>query len=317
MYRISRGFVLAALLTLPAGALARPPLIYHRVANLVAHPHGSVRLALSLHDVVMHVQPGNSVTVTTDIWAAAGSAGAKHEIIKRLAPTVSAQGDDILVAAPRHSGWSINLGWGGGPQALVSVTLPPGMAVDYRLASGDFRFDNPGAPNPIHGISGSGDVVVHSASQALAVRCGSGDVTVRLDGGAGDVQLHTGSGDIDFAGSAGTLKAEAGSGDLEIDDASARTADLGTGSGDIVAHWRKVAAGGSVSASAGSGDVTMYFPSDTVVAGQISTASGDVDTAFPATLHGGRHSYTLAGGSGAVRVDLNSGSGDVSLRKGG
>lgn len=317
MYRISRAFLVAALVSMPAAALARPPLIYHRAANLVAHPSGTVRLVLSRHDVVVHVRKGDSVTVTTEIWAGASSESAKQDIIKRLAPRVSAKGDDILVEAPRQHGWSINLGWGAGPEALVTVTLPPGMAVNYRLGSGDFRFDNPGADNAIQGWSGSGDVVVKSAAKALAVKAGSGDITVVHAGDKAEVRLRTGSGDIVFSGAAGSLKAGAGSGDIMIHDAAAGAADLSTGSGDIIARWRKFAAGGAVAASAGSGDVEMYFPSDTVIGGRIATGSGDVDTQFPATIQGNHHAYTLAGGSGAVQVDLSTGSGDVSLRKGG
>jgi len=301
----------------PALAFGRPPLIYHRVANVVAHPNGTVALHLSMHDVVIQVKKGDSVTVSTDIWASAGSDSAKKEIIHRLAPKVSTRGDDVVVASPRHHGWHWSFHWGGGPQARVTVTMPPTMAVKYHLGSGDFTFDNAGAPNRIDGTSGSGDVDVKSASKQLSLRTGSGDVHAALTGSPVSALLHTGSGDVRFTGAAESLKIEAGSGDITVHDGAVKNANIHTGSGDIVTHWSKVTAGGSMSATAGSGDVIMDFPPDTVLGGSISTGSGDVDSAFPVTVHGSHHDYTLAGGSGAVQLDIDTGSGDVELRKRG
>ena len=317
MNRLSRLVLPAFLLALPVLALARPPLIYHKVANLPAHSGGAVQLVLSSHDVVVNVKAGDSVSVTTDIWAAAGSEESKAKIIARYAPTVSADGNDVVVRSPRHHGWHFSFGWGESPQAQVTVVMPPDMNINYRLGSGDFRFDNDGAATSIKGESGSGDAYVVSASKQLGLKAGSGDMRVKLANAAAAVKLDTGSGDIGFSGTADSLSLEAGSGDITVNDAVAKSASISTGSGDIVAHWNKLAAGASIAGGAGSGDVLMYFPAATVIGGRISTGSGDVNTDFPATIHGNHHSYTLSGGAGAVQVDLNTGSGDVTLHKGG
>ncbi len=317
MNRFLRPLVLLAAVAVPAIALARPPLIYHRVANVVAHPNGTVEIRLPMHDVVIHVKAGDSVTVVSDIWAATGSRKARQSVIRRLAPEVSAQGNDVRIAAPSQHGWDIHLGWGSGPEARVTVTMPPTMGVNYDLGSGDFLFDNPGAPNAIQGISGSGDVHVHSASRELSAKTGSGDIRVALDGRAGSALLRTGSGDIDFAGNAATLHLATGSGDIGVHDATAGRATIHTGSGDIIMHWSEVKAGGRIGASTGSGDVVAYFPGNTVLGGSLSSGSGDIDSAFPVMVHGSHHSYTLVGGAGAVELNVGTGSGDVSLRKGG
>lgn len=316
MNRLLRLFV-PVLLALPVLALARPPLIYHKTVSLPAHDGGAVRLVLSSHDLVIDVKAGDSVNVTTDIWAAAGSDREKSRIVARYVPKVSASGDDVVVLVPRHHGWGWHFGWGSSPQARVTVVMPPGMNLAYRLGSGDFRFDNAGAPTAIRGESGSGDVFLVSSSKRLELRAGSGDMHVKLDNGSAGVTLHTGSGDLGFSGTAGSLALEAGSGDVTVADAAANSASVTTGSGDLIAHWQKLAAGASIKGDAGSGDVTMYFPADTVIGGRISTGSGDVNTDFPATIHGNRHSYTLSGGTGAIHVELDTGSGDVTLRKGG
>ena len=52
-----------------------------------------------------------------------------------------------------------------------------------------------------------------------------------------------------------------------------------------------------------------------MIGGRISTGSGDVNTDFPATIRADHHTYTLVGGTGAVQVNLDAGSGDVALRK--
>lgn len=275
-----------------------------------------MRLVLSQQDVVIRVSPGNSVTVSTDIWAAAGSTAAKAKIIKWLAPNASTQGGDVVIRTPARNGWGRHFHWGSSPQARVTVTMPGSMAIDYRLGSGDFRFINPGAPNLIKGYSGSGDVVIKSTSARIAAKAGSGDFVVELDRATRQVRLSTGSGDIDFSGTPDSLSLGTGSGDIEISNAAAKQVSLSTGSGDITAHWQDLAAA-SLKVSSGSGDLVMYFPARSKLSGTISTGSGEVDTDFAATIHGSRNFYILAGGTGAVRVSISTGSGDIALRKGG
>ncbi len=316
MNRILRSFPILALVALPPLALARPPLLYHHLTSLVAHPSGTVRLGLSLQDVVIHVSAGNSVTVSTEIWASAGSADAKARIVKSLAPKIGDRGGDIFIRAPGIGGWSRYFNWSGGPRARVTVTMPGSMAIDYRLGSGDFRFINPGAPNRITGYSGSGDVAIKSASTRIIAKAGSGDLTIALDRATRQVQLGTGSGDIDFSGTTDSLSLSTGSGDIEIGNAMAKRILLRTGSGDVTAHWQDLGAA-SLKASSGSGDLVMYFPARSKLSGIISTGSGDVDTDFAATIHGGRHVYIPAGGTGSIRLNLDTGSGDIALRKGG
>ncbi|HEN47329.1 MAG TPA: hypothetical protein ENI75_03080, partial [Mizugakiibacter sp.] len=296
MNRIFRTFPLLALVAVPALAIARPPLIYHHVTKLAAHPGHTVRLVLSQQDVVIHVAPDNSVTVSTDIWAHAGSAEAKVKIVTRLAPKISTQDGNVVILSPTHNSWGWPFNFSGSPQARVTVTMPVTMAVNYRLGSGDFRFVNPGAANLIKGDSGSGDVMVKSASTRLAAKTGSGDIFVALHQAdpSAPVQLRTGSGDINFSGTVDSLNVSTGSGDIGISSASAKQALLSSGSGDITAHWQNLAAGASLKARSGSGDLVMFFPAGSKLGGTISTGSGEVNTDFAATIHSNRHSYTLA-----------------------
>ncbi len=317
MNRIFHTFSLLALVAVPTLAIARPPLIYHHVTKLAAHPGDTVRLVLSQQDVVIHVSPNNSVTVSTDIWANARSADAKLKIVTRLAPKIRTQDGNVVVQSPTHNSWGWHFNFNGSPQARVTVTMPVTMAVNYRLGSGDFRFVNPGAANLIKGYSGSGDVMVKSASARLTAKTGSGDIFVALDQTSqpAQVQLSTGSGDIHFAGTTGSLNVSTGSGDIRLSSASVKQAVLSAGSGDITAHWQDLATGTSLKASSGSGDLVMFFPAGSKLSGRLSTGSGEVNTDFAATIHGNRHSYTLAGGNDAIQLNTRTGSGDITLRK--
>lgn len=314
MNRSIRRAALALLLVFPVVALARPPLIYHKTASVAAHSGGTVKLELSSHDLVVNVKSGDQVSVTTDIWASAGSKDAKSRIIDRYVPTVETSGDDVVIRSPTHHGWHFD--WGRSPQARVTVVMPGDMNLDYRLGSGDFRFDNPSAKMDVKGESGSGDVHFTGDPGRLRLSAGSGDMHVASGADAGPVSVHTGSGDVGFRGSATTLSLGAGSGDITATAAVTKSAKLGSGSGDLVVHWTKVAAGASIKGGSGSGDVVMYFPPSTVIGGKISTGSGDVNSDFPALIHGSRHSFTLSGGPGEITVDLDTGSGDITLKKG-
>ena len=317
MIRSSRSFILLLLFAFPAAALARPPLIYHHVEKITAHASGTVRLRLSSQDAVISVKPGKQVSVTTDIWSSTSSKSNKEELIKRYTPAVWADGNDVKVGPPDHHDWGWHIGWESSHEVRVTVVMPNDMKLDYRLGSGDFKFDNPSATVAVKGESGSGDVYFKGNPEKLYLRAGSGDMQVAKGSQPGPVNVHTGSGDIIYSGSATSLSLGAGSGDITVGHAQAKSAELGSGSGDVVVHWDKLASGAAIKASSGSGDIDMYFPASTVIGGKISTGSGDVNTDFPALIHGSHHSYTLSGGPGAITVDLDTGSGDISLRKGG
>lgn len=313
MLTASRALAALALMAVPALALARPPLIYHHVSSVAAPSGGTLQLRLGSQDAKVSVQPGTRVTVTVDIWANASSDKAKADLIKRLAPATSTQGNGVLVQAPENEGWSWHFGWGS-PDVLVTVVMPPGMNLNYRLGSGDFLFDGADAPTAIQGKSGSGDAMIKSSSKAVAVSAGSGDISVALNGAADEASLEAGSGDVNFSGSAKSLSLRTGSGDVS-GHASTQSASLRSGSGDIQVHWKALAAGAAIRATAGSGDILFYFPADAVLGGMLSTGSGDVVSPFPATLSGDRHVFHLAGGDGAATLDVSTGSGDVILRK--
>ena len=149
------------------------------------------------------------------------------------------------------------------------------------------------------GSTGSGTLVIAGLDQRVAVDTGSGDVHIEHIGGS--VTATTGSGGIVLRNIAG---------DVDVD----------SGSGDIDGY---ALGGASVIASTGSGHV------DLVLDGKprritIDTGSGDVALALPP----GAYSLSTDTGSGQVRVDgvqrssdgarvdIETGSGDISVQGG-
>lgn len=302
-----------AAVCLPLLALARPPLIYHRITRLAYHSGERLRIRLGMQNVVIKVKRGDSVSVESYLWADADSPRARKRIVHDLAPAVISTRNVVVIKSPRRETWHWSDDWGASLQAREVVTIPPAMAVGYRLGSGDFRFDNPKETNAIRGFSGSGDVVVRSRSLRLSIKVGSGNARVYLGGHPQTLSVITGSGNIDVVGGARRINLRAGSGNVKLRAGFARVASIKSGSGDIAARWSAVEPDGDVRVRTGSGDISMSFPKGMALAGQITTGSGEVNSAFSLSRQPGGHTYVLEGGQGAVQFYAETGSGDVSL----
>jgi len=134
----------------------------------------------------------------------------------------------------------------------------------------------------------SADVDVHGRLADARVATASGDVA--LADVNGELSVDAASGDVHVGTIGGSARAKTASGDISI-DACAGDVRVQTASGDMrVGH-----VGGDVEAKTASGDV---FADAVGGSAAVRTASGDV----------------RLGGLGAGRSDINSVSGDVTLR---
>ena len=197
-------------------------------------------------------------------------------------------------------------------------------AIEGASVEGTLRFD-----------SGSGDIALRDFKGAVVADTGSGDVNAtsgqgsfKCDTGSGDctvksfrgdsIDLDTGSGDINVtASSARSVKADTGSGSvsLEVDDTEDVMAD--TGSGDI-----SLDLGGSrltrIVADTGSGDVSLKLPRSAGFELTADMGSGDLSSSFDdATAIVQRRKVTgYRRGDLRVKIDVDTGSGDVSVAPG-
>jgi lia operon protein LiaG len=221
---------------------------------------------------------------------------------------------------------------GGGVEAAadIDVQIPTGTAVrlhlavgsvDVRNVDGDIAVDASGAEIVVSDVkgkllldTGSGDASLTNISGSISLDTGSGEVTAKNL--SGDVlNIDSGSGGVTVDGcrcSAVTI--ETGSGNLRVMDMTARTLSLDTGSGDVVLGMRNSPE--TITIDSGSGDVTMTLPSDFSATVAIDTGSGEISSDFPITLTSkSRDEMRGRIGRGDARLRIDTGSGDVRLRK--
>ncbi len=217
--------------------------------------------------------------------------------------------------------------------ADLVVEIPRGASGTFRNVVG--KLEGSGVDGALRFDSGSGDIALRDFKGEVTADTGSGDVNAtagqgsfKCNTGSGDcrlkefagerLDLDTGSGDIDVTGSRARLvKADTGSGDvrLDVDDAEEISAD--TGSGDV-----SVEAGGSnlsrIKADTGSGDVALKLPRNAGFQLMADTGSGDVTSGFDdaTAIVERRKVKGYKRGDLKVKIDVDTGSGDVSVGPG-
>lgn len=206
------------------------------------------------------------------------------------------------------------------------------LAARLSLRTGSGDIDARAITGSLTAHTGSGDVHVTDVKGPLDVRTGSGDVQVKgLHGdtvvgtGSGDIKggdlhgerlkLQTGSGDINVDGLAGNLEVRTGSGDIALRGLTAvKQARIGSGSGDIGLD-------GDLSGlmdfriDSGSGDITLVTSQPPAVHLQIQ--GSDIGVHWPglSNVETGRRHYRADIGQATGQGRINTGSGDVNLRR--
>lgn len=225
-------------------------------------------------------------------------------------------------------------GGGSGTEAFADlrVQVPPGKRVALYLAAGemtatnvrgDLRLDVNSADVTASGIqgslvvdAGSGNVRVSDVTGNLNLDTGSGNVEAdRVQGD--DLRFDTGSGNVTVDGAQGQrLKISTGSGNARATRVRAGDLKLDTGSGEVTLVL--LAGGGSIYVDTGSGNVSLTLPADYGADVVLDTGSGDIDLGnIPVTVHRIQRDH-LEGriGDGQGRLRVETGSGDVVLKKG-
>lgn len=216
--------------------------------------------------------------------------------------------------------------------ADVRVSVPKGRSVALHLAAGEAVVNN---------VEGDITVDVHAADVTttrtrgnLVLDTGSGDVSVT--DAEGRVTLDTGSGGATLAGVKGSeLRLDTGSGSvkgsgIEVDElwgdtgsgrvhlTAVRASDITLDSGSGSVELELLSDVERLKIDAGSGSVTLAIPESLGARVEIDTGSGNIDTDFPITVTR-RDRDGLVGtiGDGRGRIEIDSGSGGVRLRRSG
>lgn len=224
-------------------------------------------------------------------------------------------------------------GDGSGTEAFADlrILVPAGRRIAIYLAvgkmtatnvNGDITLDVASSDVTASGMrgslnvdAGSGDVRVTDATGDLNLDTGSGNVVVSRAQG-GELLIDTGSGDVtlDHA-EVRNLKIDTGSGNADATAVRAEELIIDTGSGDVTLEL--VAGGGSIDIDTGSGQVNVTLPNDYGAALVLDTGSGEIDLGgIPVTVNKLQEDHVEGRiGDGKARLHIETGSGDVRLKK--
>ena len=237
--------------------------------------------------------------------------------------TVTYDGTRVTVSGSR----------GLGLYADLVIEIPRGAAGTFKNVVGNLEGSN--VEGTLKFDSGSGDISLRDFKGDVVADTGSGDVNAtaghgsfKCDTGSGDcrlqtftgdrIDLDTGSGNVNVTEtSARFVKADTGSGTVHLELENSEEIKADTGSGDV-----SVAAGGSkltrISADTGSGDVRLKLPPSVGFEMMADVGSGDVtsdfDDATPIMQRRKVRGYRR--GDLRVKIDVDTGSGDVSVGPG-
>jgi DUF4097 and DUF4098 domain-containing protein YvlB len=228
---------------------------------------------------------------------------------------ITATREDIEGLRMRASGPLVHLeGEQHGQQGDYEITIPATMAVGITGASSDVDVEGAGGEVSVETVHG--DVTVSGGATLVSVRTTQGDI--RVQRARGRVEANAASGDIDIDDVQGDLLAETISGEITLQRIASSSVQASAVSGDIV-YDGTIRDGGRYALSTHSGDVTVGIPPGANVSLSVATFSGEFETDIPVQLtdtERGRR-FTLTLGSGSARMNVESFSGDVRLKRPG
>jgi DUF4097 and DUF4098 domain-containing protein YvlB len=203
----------------------------------------------------------------------------------------SRMGDTVLdLKVPRNAEMKIEV-----VSADVALSGVAGRSLDVNSVSGKLRLDTDAKEVEIDSVSGNID----------------------LTGKAERGHLETVSGNVRARGLAGTIKFETVSGDIDAENGDYREISAGTVSGDINLRG-KPNKDARIDVETMSGDVHLYLPSDLSAHLRVTTFSGSIRSDFGKVKeedHGPGSSLDATMGAGDSRVNLQTFSGDVEVRR--
>jgi lia operon protein LiaG len=213
---------------------------------------------------------------------------------------------DITVRVPDGQRIALFLGVG----KIEASNVNGDISLD--AASGDIRMTSVGGQ--LHVDTGSGNVEATTATGTLNIDTGSGDVRVTTFKGTA-LDIETGSGNVDGNQiESPRLDIETGSGNITVAGTKSTDLELSAGSGDVEVTLETDV--NSLDAETGSGNVTLRIPEAAGAELSLETGSGDFQVDFPVQLIRKEEGKLIAKmGDGQGRIDIETGSGDVTLKR--
>lgn len=220
----------------------------------------------------------------------------------------------IKVQPPDKQGW---FSWGADSRmgdTMLDVRVPRGAEMRIEVVSADVALSGV-AGRSLNVDSVSGKLRLDTDAKEVEVDSVSGNID--LTGKAERGHLETVSGNVRARGLGGQVKFETVSGDIDAENGDYREINAGTVSGDINLRG-KPSKDARVEVETMSGDVHLYLPPDVSAHLHASTFSGSIRSDFGTVRtedHGPGSSLDAAVGGSDARVNLETFSGDIEIRR--
>jgi len=281
----------------------------HTERSFAATVGGTVTVDVSFHDVEVRVRPGDSIDVTVDIEVSTWGSKAK-KILEKYEPQFEERGGDLKIRS-RRDGGSFTIGYLN-TKGNITLQVPAGIHVVIDSSSGDCDLDGDFGDVTVVCDTSSGDVTMRGAAREINADTSSGSVDLRLSRPAASVVADTSSGDVRLVGGAEQVRADTSSGSVDLAGLTGN-ARIDTSSGGVEARWSLAVASSRVSVDTSSGRVRLVFPTGTALDGWVDTGSGRIESDFPGKSSDDGDHLRLAGGEGAVKVQVDTSSGNIQL----
>lgn len=200
-----------------------------------------------------------------------------------------------------------------GPANIVDyrITVPASMSLDFSGMHSDVSVD--GVQADVSVTTVQGDVTIRGGRGSVSARSVQG--TVIVENSQGQIKASSTSDDVRVVDVSGDVSAETVSGDIYLERIRSSRVDAGTVSGDVY-YDGAIQPRGRYSFVTHSGDVIASVQEGADVTVSVGTLNGDLNASFPLPTRddrGRRVTFTL--GSGSARLELETFSGDVELRR--
>ena len=220
---------------------------------------------------------------------------------------VSATGSTVLVRTEGRRG----------PPSIVDldITVPTWMGMTLSGTYTDISVD--GAGGSVTAESVQGDIAVTGGTGNVALKSVEGGVTLAKT--RGRIEVNSVQGDISIEDASGDITVETVNGDITLARIDAANVEVNTVDGDVL-YDGSIKPGGSYRLGTHDGDVTVVIPPGASLSGSVSTFDGDFDASFAMdTVRAGKHRFTFALGRGgnSARLELETFSGNIKLRRPG
>jgi DUF4097 and DUF4098 domain-containing protein YvlB len=197
----------------------------------------------------------------------------------------------------------------------LTVKVPAGCRLEVDTVSADITVE--GLTGVLELDSVSGGITVTGDPDELEAESVSGDIDVAVK--SATMELASVSGSIKARGARGNVKVGTVSGNATVDAATVERVTLETVSG-TVRFAGDLSADGRLEAESVSGTVEVALPAATAGSFRLESFSGDIDNGFgPPARRTSEYApgveAEFSSGSGGARVEIETMSGDIVLRK--